>query len=244
MDGLSKFLAQGLNRDRDYSIAPFIALLIMGLWLFHLIYMLRVEMSWPLAALHILLQTFLCTGLFITAHDAMHGLVVKDNPKWNRWIGSAAIFMYGGFSYDRLLAAHHLHHAQPASPEDPDFTNDKDERFLVWFVEFGRRYYGWREFLWMHIHVGLVWLIGGAIWKIFAFFAVPAWLSAIQLFYFGTYLPHRTHGKPANDNPHRARSNEYAVWLSFLTCYHFGYHYEHHQYPFAPWWTLPRYLKR
>lgn len=228
----------------DYKYAPLIALLVMASWFIHLVYMLRAELNWSSAIFHILLQTFLSTGLFITAHDAMHGLVAKNSPRWNRWIGSVAIFMYGGFSYDRLLLAHHQHHAHPVSQDDPDFTSDTDEKFWTWLMEFGRRYYGWREFLWMHLHVALVWLIGGAIWKIFAFFAIPAWLSALQLFYFGTYLPHRTKGTPPHDNPHCARSNLYPAWLSFLTCYHFGYHYEHHEYPFAPWWTLPRFIKR
>lgn len=27
--------------------------------------------------------------------------------------------------------------------------------------------------------------------------------------------------------------------LSFLTCYYFGYHLEHHLYPNVPWWRLP-----
>ena len=43
---------------------------------------------------------------------------------------------------------------------------------------------------------------------------------------------------PDYDNPHRARSNGYPPWLSFLTCYHFGYHFEHHEYPYVPWWGL------
>lgn len=171
----------------------------------------------------------------------MHGLVARQHPKWNDSIGAIAIFIYGGFSYASLLKAHHQHHQDPASIHDPDFTTDKKENFWKWIFQFGQRYYGWREFLIMHLHVLLVWWMGGALWKVFAFFAVPAWLSALQLFYFGTYLPHRSTGQPENNNRHRARSNDYPVWLSFLTCYHFGYHFEHHEYPYAPWWTLPRF---
>ncbi|RYF34903.1 MAG: hypothetical protein EOO38_29220 [Cytophagaceae bacterium] len=138
------------------------------------------------------------------------------------------------------MKAHHAHHAHPVSAEDPDFTSDEQESFIRWLREFGLRYYGWREFLMMHIHVAVVWSVGGELWKVFAYFAVPAWLSALQLFYFGTYLPHRTKNSPAHTNEHRARSNSMPSWLSLITCYHFGYHLEHHEHPNAPWWILPR----
>jgi hypothetical protein len=34
---------------------------------------------------------------------------------------------------------------------------------------------------------------------------------------------------------HNARSSSMPIWLSLLTCYHFGYHWEHHEYPYVPW---------
>ncbi|MBF2026401.1 MAG: fatty acid desaturase [Oscillatoriales cyanobacterium C42_A2020_001] len=69
------------------------------------------------------------------------------------------------------------------------------------------------------------------------FWIIPTILSSFQLFYFGTYLPHRElpEGYP---NSHRARSTCFAPLWSFLTCYHFGYHEEHHEHPSAPWWQL------
>ena len=27
--------------------------------------------------------------------------------------------------------------------------------------------------------------------------------------------------------------------VSFVSCYHFGYHWEHHVAPHVPWWRLP-----
>jgi beta-carotene ketolase (CrtW type) len=27
--------------------------------------------------------------------------------------------------------------------------------------------------------------------------------------------------------------------VSLLTCFHFGYHHEHHDTPWVPWWKLP-----
>ncbi|MGC9522322.1 MAG: fatty acid desaturase [Anaerolineae bacterium] len=74
--------------------------------------------------------------------------------------------------------------------------------------------------------------------KILVFWVAPALLSTVQLFYFGTYLPHR---EPPGGytNRHHATSSDYPVWLSFLTSYHFGYHLEHHLHPNTPWWALP-----
>ncbi len=225
---------------KDYALAPFVSLLLIAFWIFHLVYVLTVPTNLAGSIFHVLLQTFLSTGLFITAHDSIHGVAAPANPKLNRWIGTIAIFLYGGFSYKKLCLSHSTHHQNPGTVQDPDFTTHPKEKMLQWLMQFGQRYYGWNEFLKMHLHVAFVWLIGGALWKVFAFFALPAWLSAFQLFYFGTYLPHRTNPLSPHQNSHNARSNSMPLVLSLLTCYHFGYHLEHHEHPKSPWWTLPR----
>jgi beta-carotene ketolase (CrtW type) len=74
------------------------------------------------------------------------------------------------------------------------------------------------------------------------FWIIPPLLSTFQLFYFGTYLPHRELSEPYTD-AHRTRSNDYNVFWSFLSCYHFGYHWEHHEYTHIPWWRLPKIRK-
>ena len=79
--------------------------------------------------------------------------------------------------------------------------------------------------------------------NLFLFWVFPIVLSSMQLFYFGTYLPHRA-GSAAippspHQNSHHAVSANRPVWWSFLTCYHFGYHWEHHEYPALPWYRLP-----
>ena len=44
---------------------------------------------------------------------------------------------------------------------------------------------------------------------------------------------------------HRGQNRrERPVWLSFLTCYHFGYHLEHHRYPWVLWWRCLHYVGR
>ena len=70
------------------------------------------------------------------------------------------------------------------------------------------------------------------------FWALPSLLASLQLFYFGTYLPHRRDETPFLD-PHQARSNGYSYLASLATCFHFGYHHEHHADPSVPWWRLP-----
>jgi beta-carotene ketolase (CrtW type) len=66
------------------------------------------------------------------------------------------------------------------------------------------------------------------------FWVVPSLLSTVQLFYFGTYLPH----KGEHDNKHQSRSLPRNHFFAFVSCYFFGYHYEHHDAPWVPWWKL------
>jgi beta-carotene ketolase (CrtW type) len=59
----------------------------------------------------------------------------------------------------------------------------------------------------------------------------------LQLFVFGTYLPHRIQQQA--DDPQAPASIDHPVWLSLLTCFHFGYHREHHESPQLAWFELP-----
>jgi beta-carotene ketolase (CrtW type) len=71
------------------------------------------------------------------------------------------------------------------------------------------------------------------------FWIVPMMGSSLQLFTFGIFLLYR---KTEDDyrNSHSARSIGLPVVSSFLACYHFGYHWEHHQFPYIPWYQLPK----
>ena len=72
------------------------ALLYLSLW--HIAWQqLELVVSVPLAAGVLLMQTMLYTGLFITAHDAMHGTACWKSPRLNAALGFS--FMRGkGFS--------------------------------------------------------------------------------------------------------------------------------------------------
>ncbi|MEM9989926.1 MAG: fatty acid desaturase [Pseudomonadota bacterium] len=38
---------------------------------------------------------------------------------------------------------------------------------------------------------------------------------------------------------HRSNTSQFGWLTSLFSCYHFGYHHEHHLFPHEPWWRLP-----
>lgn len=188
----------------------------------------------------ILLQTFLFTGLFITAHDAMHGTVYRKNRRTNDFVGRLAVFLYALFSFRALQQKHAQHHKHPASEYDPDYHDGEHPGFFSWYFHFLLSYVRWPQIIGMAIVYNLfIHLLGVGVLNASLFWVLPVLLSTFQLFYFGTYLPHR---EPAGgyEDEHRSVSNDFSTLVSFLTCYHFGYHKEHHEFPGIPWWDLPR----
>jgi beta-carotene/zeaxanthin 4-ketolase len=194
-----------------------------------------------------LLVALICwfnVGLFIVAHDAMHGSLLPGSAAGNRVFGRVALFLYAGFSFDRLLPKHLAHHRAPGSEADPDFSAAHPTRFWPWYLQFMREYFGVRELAVLTAAVAVyVLLLRAPFANLLLFWALPAILSSVQLFFFGTYLPHR-HGEPGFADRHNARSNELSWLLSLLSCYHFGYHHEHHLAPHVPWWRLPAERRR
>lgn len=197
-----------------------------------------------LAMVLVALQTWLSVGLFIVAHDAMHGSLAPFKPRLNRAVGRLTLFLYAGFDYDALIGKHFAHHRHAGTDGDPDFDAGHPSSFWPWFGTFFRRYITIRQFA-ILAAFGWAWvLLLGAPWQnVLLFWALPALLAAVQLFYFGTYRPHRHEETPFTDR-HRARSETMSPWLSLLTCFHFGYHHEHHDKPHLPWWRLPAERRR
>ncbi|MEO0455055.1 MAG: fatty acid desaturase [Cyanobacteria bacterium P01_A01_bin.114] len=222
-----------------------IALIIVGSWFCHLCRLLSVALSWghiPSLLAAILLQTFLDTGLFITAHDAIHGSVYPANRSINQWLGRLCAIAYAFLPYNTLAVNHWLHHRHPMSATDPDFHGTKalygikPMGFLTWYLHFIQQYWGWKQFLRLAGVVGLV----GFVFRLSPinlglFWGLPLVLSSLQLFYFGTYRPHQ-----AVNNGQTCAKSQVLPWMwSLLACYHFGYHQEHHDRPDIPWWALP-----
>ncbi|WP_375461376.1 fatty acid desaturase [uncultured Enterovirga sp.] len=195
--------------------------------------------GWLVAPFLVALQCWLNVGLFIIAHDAMHGSLAPFRPRLNRAVGRLCLALYAGFSFDRLITKHFAHHRHSGTEDDPDFHADEPRGFWRWYVAFFRRYFSWREFAILSgLILAYVVVLGASPVNMAVFWGVPAILSSAQLFYFGTYLPHRHEDEPFGDT-HRARSNEYSWLASLLSCFHFGYHHEHHEHPNVPWWRLP-----
>jgi beta-carotene ketolase (CrtW type) len=187
----------------------------------------------------LLWQTFLYTGLFVTAHDAMHGVVFPLNRMVNDATGTVMLSLYGLFSFQQLRARHQLHHQCPASETDPDYCVDCPTQLWTWYGSFMARYWSWPRFLaFVLIFSTLNRCCGIASANLAWGWIYPSVLSSLQLFYFGTYLPHRRPSQGYRDH-HCATTIVRPYWLSLLACYHFGYHCEHHAYPQVPWWRLP-----
>jgi len=220
-----------------------LAILQVVLWSALLWWNMTHDVAYIFSPLQVWLQSFLFVGLFIVAHDCMHGLVGPSSGRWNQWLGSLCAFLFAGFEFHKLKAKHDEHHDYLATHRDPDYTSGENENFFVWIFSFVTRYFGWKEFLKLHLHVGFFYLLSGSFVKVLVFFALPSWIASLQLFYFGTYRPHRGF-QGCQGGELKARSSGYGFWLSLLTCYHFGYHREHHKYPYLAWWRLPNAFNR
>ena len=193
----------------------------------------------PLAVVVMLIQAWLSTGLFIVAHDCMHGSLAPGRSRVNTAVGTACLAAYAGLSYAALLPKHHAHHAAPGTDGDPDFHAAAPRHALPWFVSFFRNYYTHGQILRITVAAVIYMLAGASLVNIVAFWAMPALLALAQLFLFGTFLPHR-HGESAFADAHNARSSALPPLASLITCFHFGaYHHEHHLNPGTPWWRLP-----
>lgn len=234
-----------MSPKRQSVIGVSLAGLILAAWAgLHVygVFFREAEFSWETILL-IVLQTWLSVGMYIVAHDAMHGSLWPTRRKAGNLIGAVAVWLYAGFDFRKLVYKHHAHHRHAGSRSDPDFSAETPTRAGSWYAGFMRTYVGKAEIAGMVLRVGVYLLLGASIGNIVLFFALPGLLSSFQLFYFGTFLPHR-HREDGGDQDfrdhHRTRSNDFGYMASLLSCFHFGYHYEHHARPSVPWWHLPK----
>jgi beta-carotene/zeaxanthin 4-ketolase len=214
-------------------------------WILSLVLLLPADparLPLPLLLLAVVIRSVLHTGLFIVGHDAMHGLLLPGRPRLNHQLGQWALWLYAGLPYHACRIKHLRHHQAPGSVSDPDHQPLAGSGALRWYIHFMARYLSTGQMLR---------LLGG--WTLLALLAAPSGamapvsvllvctlpllISSLQLFVFGTYLPHRQ--AEAEGPRHLARSLELPVWLSLLACFHFGYHWEHHEFPGKAWFQLP-----
>jgi beta-carotene ketolase (CrtW type) len=188
----------------------------------------------PLLVAAVLGRTMLHTGLFILAHDAMHGLLLPGSPAANRRLGQAALLLYACLPYSTCQRNHTLHHRYPGTCLDPDHHGGSGHSPLAWYGRFMLGYLSWCQMGalvtgWTLLAGALLAINSASAASVLLFCILPVLLSSLQLFVVGTYLPHR-HGTVSLDLPR---------WLSLLSCYHFGYHHEHHASPWLAWHELP-----
>ncbi len=184
------------------------------------------------------LQCWLYVGIFIVAHDAIHGTIWPGARRFNRAVGTLCLLLYAGFRFSKLAKHHREHHKHPGSALDPDFCENAPRSFATWYLSFFRHYFGAPQFLTLAAATGLLVLTGVELSTLLLFWAAPAVLSSVQLFYFGTYLPHRHEEQDFCDR-HNARDLHQSWLFSLITCFHFGHHHTHHDQPSVPWWRLP-----
>jgi len=208
-----------------------IALLVIASWAFSLSNLLVFHISWsnPWVYVLVLLQMHLYTGLFITAHDAMHG-TVSSNRLLNNFIGGLCTLLYALFPLSALYQKHHEHHRHVHTDKDPDYYQGN---FFTWYFNFVKTYIKWWQVLILAILFNIlkIWFTES---NLILFWVVPSLLSTLQLFFFGTWMPH--HGE--HENNHQSATLKKNHFLAFITCYFFGYHFEHHDSPGTPWWRL------
>ena len=89
----------------DNKIGLFAATAVIVLWTLNLSLILTSEISaqkWYLIP-QFFVQILLYTGLFITAHDAMHGLVSPENRLINDVYGKLSLVLFALFSFNKTL---------------------------------------------------------------------------------------------------------------------------------------------
>ncbi|KAG2432679.1 hypothetical protein HYH02_006664 [Chlamydomonas schloesseri] len=225
-------------------IVAWATLFVYGLWFVKLPWALKVgetATSWPVIVSVFFSLEFLYTGLFITTHDAMHGTIALRNRRLNDFLGQLAISLYAWFDYSVLHRKHWEHHNHTGEPcVDPDFHRG-NPNLLVWFTQFMVSYMTLPQFLKIAAWSNVLLLAGAPLANQLLFMTAAPILSAFRLFYYGTYVPHHPEKGHTGPMPWQvSRTSSASRLQSFLTCYHFDLHWEHHRWPYAPWWELPK----
>jgi beta-carotene ketolase (CrtW type) len=223
-----------------------VAALIMVAWLISVLTCLPCDLNvlaWWKLIIGVVIRTELQTGLFIIGHDAMHQVLWPEHPRWNDRLGALALALYAALPYQLCGDNHRLHHRFAATALDPDFCRGSQDHAANWYCQFMTGYLSASQMIGLlMLWTALFWVSSLSTSTAFAnmliFFALPLLLSSLQLFVFGTYLPHRRQrGGTQGEGP---ESLDLPSWLSLLTCFHFGYHREHHDNPGLAWFELPR----
>jgi beta-carotene ketolase (CrtW type) len=135
-------------------------------------------------------------------------------------VGWTSTLLYALFSFKKLSENHWQHHHYPARALDPDFHDGRHTNFLAWYCQFIKTYWSWKRLLGLVVIFNLLTrILQIPDVNLTLFWVIPSILSSAQLFYFGSFLPHKE-PKGGYNNPHHAQSSQLPVFWSFITCYH------------------------
>ena len=111
---------------------------------------------------------------------------------------------------------------------------------MSWYAEFMVRYMSYRQLSkFLLLALTMIYLVKISWLNLLLCWMLPLILSSLQLFTFGTFFPHRKLEK-YHLSISQVKSLNFSPFWSFISCYNFSYHWEHHQYPQIPWWRLTK----
>ena len=192
----------------------------------------------PLAALAVSPWLVCCfTGLFILAHEAIHGTLWPGWPRLGHACGRLFAFAYASMDYGTLRANHWEHHRAPGRDGDPDAH--PGGRFLPHLAAFALRYLRWWQVL-ILVAAGNRLGEAGHTRAMLCAYVGPVVASTLVVFTVGIFLVHH----PAllalgeADPRHRAVGVDLGPLGSLFAILFFNTHWLHHEHPQLTWVQL------
>jgi beta-carotene ketolase (CrtW type) len=192
----------------------------------------------PLWALAISPWLVCCfTGLFILAHEAIHGTLLPGHPRLGHALGWLFAFAYAFMDYGRLRARHAEHHRAPGRETDPDAH--PSGRFLPHFAVFLFRYLRLSQ-LALLVFAGNAVGQAGHTRAMLCAYVGPAVVSTLIVFTVGIFLVHHPKLRAAGvaDERHRSVGVDLGGAGSLLAILFFNTHWLHHEHPHLTWLQL------
>ena len=207
-----------------------VALAILGAWTTSQVTLLLAplhgpgDLAWAIPGF--LLQTWLFTGLFITAHDAMHGTVSPSRPRLNRALGASAPRCTPPSASGSCCPRTTPTTTTPARPAPTPTSTTGSGRLRGLVLTFMRRYLRVRQIIILTLVPGAAPRAGPAV-EPAALLVAPSLASnpALRL----RDLPHPSGAEGGHTNPHNARTVDLPVCSAGDPTT--GYHEEHHESP-------------
>jgi beta-carotene/zeaxanthin 4-ketolase len=177
------------------------------------------------------------TGLFILAHEAIHGTLLPGFPRLGHALGRLFATVYALVDYDLLRENHWKHHGHVATEGDPDY--DGDGLLVLHAARFMRRYLRWYAIPCLATAGHLLGQAGYTAAMLGAY-VVPVLLSTLVVFTVGIHLVHHPEllRTRAPGDPQRSVCIDLGRFGSAVLILNFNVHWHHHAHPRLSWWEL------